>query len=94
MEQIKGERYYEGRQDILNRLRTTIGENGKLEAVGNLPNHRLVDNQYALMVDQKTNYLVGKPIAVNCKNKDYARKLAGYFDKRFHRLLKYVCRCV
>lgn len=91
MEQIKGERYYEGRQDILNRLRTTIGENGKLEAVGNLPNHRLVDNQYALMVDQKTNYLVGKPIAVNCKNKDYARKQAGYFDKRFHRLLKYVC---
>lgn len=90
-EQIKGDLYYEGQQDILNRQRTIIGADGKVEVVHNLPNNRLVDNQYSLMVDQKTNYLVGKPITINSKNKDYAKKLTGYFNKRFHRLLKYLC---
>ena len=62
-EQLQGELYYEGKQDILNRQRTIIGEDGKLQVVYNLPNNRVVDNQYALMVDQKTNYLVGKPFS-------------------------------
>ena len=44
--------------DILTRKRTIIGEDGKLQEVDNLPNNRLVDNQFALMVDQKTNYPV------------------------------------
>lgn len=90
-DQIKGDLYYAGQQDILKRQRTIIGEDGKVQVVHNLPNNRLVDNQYALRVDQKTNYLVGKPITINSKNKDYAKKLTGYFNKRFHRLLKYLC---
>lgn len=91
MDQIKGADYYEGRHDILNRKRTIIGADGKLQEVDNLPNNRLIDNQYALMVDQKTNYLVGKPFTVNCQNKAYADALNNVFNKRFHRLLKYVC---
>ena len=91
LDQIKGADYYEGRHDILNRKRTIIGADGKLQEVDNLPNNRLIDNQYALMVDQKTNYLVGKPFTVNCQNKAYADALNNVFNKRFHRLLKYVC---
>lgn len=90
-EQITGDVYYEGDHDILRRQRTIIGEDGKLQVVTNLPNNRLVDNQFALMVDQKTNYLVGKPFTVTCKNKTYADLLTKVFDKRFNRLLKYVC---
>jgi SPP1 family phage portal protein len=90
-EQIQGELYYEGKHDILNRKRTIIGEDGKLHVVQNLPNNRVVDNQYALMVDQKTNYLVGKPFSLNCENKAYVDLLNKVFDRRFHRLLKYVC---
>lgn len=90
-DQVMGELYYEGQQDILKRQRTIIGADGKVEVVHNLPNNRLVDNQYSLMVDQKTNYLVGKPITINTKNKNYTKKLTGYFNKRFHRLLKYLC---
>ena len=90
-EQITGDAYYEGDHDILHRQRTIIGEDGKLQVVTNLPNNRLVDNQFALMVDQKTNYLVGKPFTVTCKNKTYADLLTKVFDKRFNRLLKYVC---
>ena len=59
--QILGSRYYAGQHDILTRQRTMIGEDGQLQTVGNLPNNKVVDNQFALMVDQKTNYLLGKP---------------------------------
>ena len=90
-EQISGDAYYEGFHDILYRKRTIIGEDGKLQEVDNLPNNRLVDNQFALMVDQKTNYLVGKPFSLTCKNKGYADQLMKVFDRRFNRLLKYVC---
>lgn len=90
-EQITGDAYYEGFHDILTRKRTIIGENGQLQVVTNLPNNRLIDNQYALMVDQKTNYLVGKPFTLNCQDKGYTDALGKVFNKRFYRLLKYVC---
>ena len=43
------------------------------------------------MVDQKTNYLVGKPFTLNCQDKSYTDALGKIFNKRFYRLLKYVC---
>ena len=89
--QITGEAYYDGLQDILQRQRTTIGQDGKLQVVYNLPNNRLVDNQFALMVDQKTNYLVGKPFTFNCENKTYVQLLTKRFNAAFRRTLKYVC---
>lgn len=89
-QQITGERYYVGEHDILERQRTIIGEAGKVQVVENLPNNKLVDNQYAKMVDQKTNYLLGKPFTVNCKNKQYIEILKGVFDKQFRRVLKYI----
>lgn len=90
-EQMAGSLYYEGKQDILQRQRTIIGEDGKVQVVQNLPNNKLVDNQFALMVDQKTNYLVGKPFSMNCENKAYVDILNTVFNRRFRRLLKYVC---
>lgn len=90
-EQIKGDQYYRGNHDILRRQRMIIGNDGQLRPVSNLPNNRLVNNQYALMVDQKTNYLVGKPFTVNCKNKQYVDQLNKVFTGKFRRLLKYVC---
>lgn len=90
-DQVMGDLYYEGQHDILQRQRTIIGENGQLQVVTNLPNNRLIDNQYALMVDQKTNYLVGKPFTLNCQDKGYTDALGKVFNKRFYQLLKYVC---
>ena len=90
-DQVMGDLYYEGQHDILQRQRTIIGENGQLQVVTNLPNNRLIVNQYALMVDQKTNYLVGKPFTLNCQDKGYTDALGKVFNKRFYRLLKYVC---
>ena len=57
-EMIDGDRYYTGDHDILKRQRTAIGPDGKLIVIENLPNNRIVDNQYAKHVDQKANYLL------------------------------------
>ena len=89
-EMLDGEKYYEGKHDILNRRRTVIGEGGNLIEVENLPNNRIVDNQYKKMVDQKNNYLLGQPFSIQCENEAYSDALNQVFNKRFHRLLKSV----
>lgn len=86
--QIKGALYYDDEHDILKRKRTMIGEDGKLQVVENLPNNRVVDNQYAKMVNQKANYLFGQPFSIECKNERYVELLNKVFDKRFMRTLK------
>lgn len=83
-----GERYYEGKQDILFRKRMIIGQNGELEEVTNLPNNKIVDNQYNKMVDQKNNYLLGQPISVQSDNEQYSKILKQIFNKKFLRLMK------
>ena len=45
-----------------------IGEGGEPTPVTNLPNDRLVNNQYGKLVDQKVNYLLGKEILFNAKD--------------------------
>jgi SPP1 family phage portal protein len=87
---IDGKRYYAGDHDILKRKRTAIGKGGEVIELHNLPNNRVVDNQYRKMVVQKSNYLVGKPVTVQGDNEEYVDILKGYFDKRFMRLLNLV----
>lgn len=86
--QIKGFAYFGGRHDICGRSRTGIGRDGKLETLENVPNNRLVNNQFGKLVTQKTNYLLGKPFAMEGGDTEYIRRLRGIFDKRFLRLLK------
>lgn len=88
IQMIDGERYYNGNHDILGRQRTVIGANGKLETVDNLPNNRIVDNQYRKVVTQKANYLMGKPITVRSTNEDYQKELSGIFSRKLLRMLK------
>lgn len=89
-EMLDGERYYIGQHDILLRKRTMIGENGDLEEVTNLPNNRIVDNQYKKMVDQKNNYLLGQPLSIRCDNYEYSKVLKKILNKKFLRLMKNV----
>lgn len=88
IEQIIGDRYYRGFQDILNRKRTAIGADGKLIEIENLPNARIVDNQYEKVVTQKVNFLVGQPISFKSEDEEYAIILNKIFDKNFLRILK------
>ncbi len=85
---IKGNNYYKGMHDILRNKRTIIGEGGKVTEVENLPNDRLVNNQYSKLVDQKVNYLLGKEIAFNTEDKAYSKILnKEVFDADFDRLM-------
>lgn len=86
--QIKGHLYYDGEHDILSRRRMVIGEGGKLEEVDNLPNNRLIDNQYAKLVNQKVNYLLGQPFVIEGGNKRYVELLKRVFNKKFMKTLK------
>lgn len=87
-EMFDGEKYFAGNHDILKRKRTVIGEGGAIEVVENLPNNRIVDNQYKKMVSQKANYLLGQPIAIRTDNEVYDKLLTQIFNKRFMRLMK------
>lgn len=87
---INGERYFDGKHDILFRKRTVIGKDGELETVTNLPNNRIVDNQYKKMVVQKSNYLLGQPFSIQCENEEYSEILKRFFNKKFVRTLKAV----
>ena len=83
-----GSRYFAGDQDILRRKREVIGEDGKPQAVENLPNNRLVNNQYRKLVQQKTDYIVSKPLTLETENKAYQELLADVFGPDMHKKLR------
>ncbi|MFQ8995694.1 MAG: phage portal protein [Agathobaculum sp.] len=90
---VDGDLYYRGKHDILHKKRTAIGENGELITLDNLPNSRIVDNQFRKMVDQKANYLVGQPFVIRSENQEFADALQPYLmTKQFSRLIKAVTR--
>lgn len=88
-----GHSYYKGAQDILAKERIIIGEHGGKQAVHNLPNAKIVDNQFAKLVDQKANYLLAKKVDVkpaDGANAAYIDALASVFGAGFCRQLKNV----
>ncbi len=88
LDMITGENYYIGKHNILYRKRLVIGEDGELEEITNLPNNKIIDNQYRKMVNQKNNYLLGKPFSIQCENREYTEELKKIFNKKFLRLLR------
>ncbi len=91
-EQLLAEKYYDGDHDILRRERMVINAEGKLSPIDNVPNNRLVDNQYRKLVDQKTNYVLGKPLTIATEKEDYLTKLNKVFSKKVHRQLRVLAR--
>ena len=87
-EMLDGERYYRGDHDILRRRREAIGRDGNLTTVDNLPNNRIVDNVFAKHVDQKNNYLLGKPITFEGRDKEYADAVSDVLGSKFMRTLR------
>ncbi len=90
-EMMAGMRYFYGDHDIKSHQRMVIGSHGELEPVLNIPNHKIIDNQYKKMVVQKTNYLVGKPISFIAKNDGYQKIVTKHIGKRFLRTLRNLC---
>ena len=84
---LTGRRYYEGKHDVLNKKRTTIIENGKLMELENLPNNKIVDNKVDDLVDQKVNYMLGKPLEIKTEDD----RITDIFNRKFQRTLLNVC---
>ena len=87
-EQLLAEKYYDGDHDILRREKKVIGADGQLMTINNVANNKLVDNQYRKLVDQKTNYVLGKPITIAGENDEYINLLGKVFTKKVHRQLR------
>lgn len=87
-EQLLAEKYYDGDHDILYREKEVIGVDGKKVPIDNVANNKLVDNQYRKLVDQKTNYVLGKPITLATEKDDYLKELTKVFSKSVHRQLR------
>lgn len=87
-EQLLAEQYYDGDHDILRREKKVIGADGSLITINNVPNNKLIDNQYRKLVDQKTNYVLGKPITIATKDTKYLELLTSVFTKKVHRQLR------
>lgn len=90
LDQIAGDLYYGYEQDIRHKRRLIIGEDGKMVEDSQLPNNKMLDNQYAKAVDQKVNYMLSKAITFKTKNTAYNDVLTTVFNKRFLRLIKNV----
>ena len=91
-EQLLAEQYYSGDHDILRREKKMIGSDGKLVKVDNVANNKLVDNQYRKLVDQKTNYVLGKPLTIATESNDYLKELGKVFTKAVHRQFRVLAR--
>lgn len=63
-----------------------------MEDIGNLPNKHDIDNQYAVAVDKKTNYFLGKPMAIETENEKYGSFLQEIMNRKFMRKMKNLCR--
>ena len=87
-EQLQAEKYYDGDHDILRREKKVIGADGQLVTITNVPNNKLVDNQYKKLVDQKTNYVLGKPLTIASPDDEYLSKIYKIFNKKVHRQLR------
>ena len=90
VDQLTGERYYIGNHDILTKKRTVIGRDGEVTEVDNLPNNKRIDNEVAKYIDQKNNYILGKPISFECEDEAYIKKVRKILNNRFRRTLKRV----
>jgi len=85
---LTGKRYYRVKNDILDRRRRTIGDDGRLVEVHNLADNRIPHGFVRKLVDQKTGYLLSRPFTVKTEDKTYQGLLDDYFDKAFRRMLK------
>ncbi len=84
---IESDRYYRGDHDILKRVRKAIGKNGELVPVNNLPNNKIVDNQFKNVLDQKTDYLLSKELSVVSDKEEFLNTLNKTFNNKFFKLL-------
>lgn len=83
-----GQRYYNSDNDIKQRTRTAIGEGGRPISVANIANNKLAHAFVRELVDQKTQYLLGKPYSLQGENTTHLEALGMYAGSELLRVLR------
>ena len=86
-----GQRYYRADHDILHQSRTVIGEHGHAEQAQNISDHRIAHAFLRELIDQKTQYLLGKPYSIQT-HEEWQCEMERLFDHRFSVLLRKATR--
>jgi len=87
---LDGQRYYEAENDILTRKRKAIGKDGRLMEVDNVANNRIAHAFMQELVDQKTQYLLGKAFSIKSDNDAFVKAIYEVLgdDESLRHLLK------
>ncbi len=91
-QQLTSVEYYEGRHDILKRKILFLDENGEEIENVHAPNNKIIDNQFEIAVNKKTNYFCGLPFVFDTKDKKYAEHLNNLFGAKMRRKIKLAAR--
>ena len=88
-EMLIGKRYYQNKNDILEKKRYRPNRAGSKVEDEKLNNSKESHSYLRKLVKQKSNYIFSKPFNIDSDNKKYADKvMTDYFDKKFKRALK------
>lgn len=86
-----GRRYYLVDHDILYRDRTVIGENGQTQIAQNVADNRIAHAFVRELVDQKVQYLLGKPFSIQAEEQ-FLQKVQTVFDAKMLVLLQRIAQ--
>ncbi len=90
---IKGENYYKVKNDILNRKMYRY-ENERPVEDETKANHKLAHGFMHEFVEDKVNYLLSKPLTMECKDETYLKAVQDTLGKRYqHRLVQLGTEC-
>lgn len=87
-EMVQGVNYYESRNDILNRDFREYWVDGVKFIDYNKSNDSIVNSLHKTLVDQKTGYIVGKPITITSENKDLEEKVKALLGEKWNDVLQ------
>lgn len=85
---LAGQRYFETKNDILERKRQVIGRDGEMIDAPYLANNKLPHAFMRKLTKQKVGYLLSKPFTVTTENEEFQKLLVAYFDANFYRMFK------
>ena len=89
---LLGQRYYENENDISLRRRMVIGDDARFAEDRLLTNNKIAHSFVRKIVDQKSQYLFGRPFTVTSGNEKFSALLNGLFDGALRRKIKNVCK--
>ncbi len=89
---LAGQRYYEAHNNILDCHRTVIGKDGVPERPRNMADNHLCHAFLPELVDQKIQYLLGKPYSLQCQPERLTEQVCEALGEDFQKLLARLAR--